>query len=73
VFQVRLIQDELTIFTLPGSFKDLADIVAELRRTHPLIDRMKDERVELHSRLTNLTILVDKTLQDPECEFVSAK
>ncbi|PNF38219.1 hypothetical protein B7P43_G13365, partial [Cryptotermes secundus] len=44
--------------------KDLEDIVAELKRDHPDIVRAKEERVEVHRKLTNLTALLEKRLHD---------
>jgi hypothetical protein len=44
--------------------KDLEDIVTELKRDHPIIVRVKEERVEVHRKLTNLTVLLEKRLHN---------
>ncbi|KDR17343.1 hypothetical protein L798_08543 [Zootermopsis nevadensis] len=45
------------------SSKDFADILAELRHDHPIIVKAKDERVEVHSKLTNLASLLEEILR----------
>jgi hypothetical protein len=53
---------------LLGSLKDLEDIVTELRRDHPIIVKAKEERVEVHKKLTNLTVLLEKRLHNHKCK-----
>jgi hypothetical protein len=51
--------------------KDLKDIVAELKHNHPIIVKAKEERLEVHRKLTNLTVLLERRLRDHECESSS--
>lgn len=48
--------------------KDLEDIVTELKRDHPIIVKAKEERVEVHRKLTNLTALLEKKLHNHKCK-----
>jgi hypothetical protein len=42
--------------------------VAELKRDHPIIVKAKEERVDVHRKLTNLIVLLEKRLHDHKCK-----